>query len=72
MWRRGVGLRGAWRWGGVGAAESGGSACWKRRGVWGRRRRGRGFRLTLLTVEEKAPGAACERERCWASFYAGP
>ena len=27
--RRGVGLWGAWRWGGVRAGEAGGRACWK-------------------------------------------
>lgn len=47
----GVGLWGAWRWGGVRAAEAGGRACWKRGARRGRRRRGIGLRLTLLSAE---------------------
>ena len=70
--RAGVGLWGAWRWGGNRAAEAGDRACWKREARRWRRRRGRGFRLTLLTAEEKASGEACEGERLWAGFYAGP
>ena len=56
--RAGVGLWGAWRWGGVRAAEAGDGACWKREARRWRRRRGRGFKLTLLTLEEKASGEA--------------
>ena len=69
--RPGVGLWGAWRWGGNRAAEAGDRAWWKREARRWRRRRGRGFRLTL-TAEEKASGEACEGERHWAGFYAGP
>ena len=67
-----VGVWGAWRWGGVTGAEAGGRACWEGRGRWVRRRRGRGFWLTLLSAEQKASGEVCEGERRWAGFYAGP
>ena len=67
-----VGVWGGWRRGGVRGAEGGGRACWERRVRWVRRRRGRGFRLTLLSAEQKASGEVCEGERRWAGFYAGP
>ena len=52
-WRRVAWLWGAWCWGGIRAAEAGGRECCKSRTKWVRRRRGRAFRLTLLTMEEK-------------------
>ena len=69
---KGVGRPVVGVWGGVRGAEGGVRACSERRVRWVRRRRGRGFRLTLLSAEEKASGEVCEGERRWAGFYAGP
>ena len=67
-----VGVWGGWRWGDIRGAEAVGRVCWEGWGRWVRRRRGSGFRLTLLSAEQKASGEVCEGERRWAGFYAGP
>jgi len=51
------------------AAEAGGRGFWK---SWGRSRRGRLLRLSLLTMEEMVSGEMCWGERLWPRFSAGP
>ena len=57
-----------WQRAGIRAAEAVVLGCWNRQH---QRRRGRGLRLTLLSVEEKVSGEKCEGEQPWACFYAG-